>query len=70
MGGLINAFLNRRWLTIAGVVLVIVGVLQPSKGLADVLVALGLTLMVVQTIIRVTVIQRAKREAKASKATR
>jgi uncharacterized membrane protein HdeD (DUF308 family) len=69
MGGLINAFMTRKWLTITGVILVIVAILQPSKGLGVVLVVLGGALIVVQTVIRVTVSLRSRREANVRKAT-
>ncbi len=69
MGSIINAFMTRRWLTIAGVILIIVALLQPSKSLEVVLLALGVVLMVVQTAIRVTVSLRSQREAKVPKTT-
>ena len=69
MGGLINAFMTRKWLTITGVILVIVAILQPSKGLGVVIVVLGGALIVVQTVIRVTVSLRSRREANVRKAT-
>ena len=69
MGGLINAFMTRKWLTVTGVILVIVAILQPSKGLGVVLVVLGGALIVVQTVIRVTVSLRSRREANVRKAT-
>jgi len=65
MGSIINAFIARRWLTIAGIVLVFVGIVQPSKGLGIGLIALGVLLMVIQTLIRVTSSLRSHKDTTA-----